>query len=135
MAQDWISFGDPRVKCPKCGLIVLFPNIKEWKLRSYFDRAWIIFKYYTFQNLAYVLGLALLLFLLLTIIPTFFGKSYNDIFTGECEIIMWISFIILSFLVIAIKRHITFMTLIRESNNRMKDSNYSHAMKELKIKR
>ncbi len=131
MNPDWVAFDDPRVKCPSCGLTVIFNNIKEWKLRNWFDRLWIILSNYTFQNVVVVAMILILFFLIAIFVPALWGKSYNDIFNGWNDSLIWTVFGIIIFIPIAIIRHRAFMQDIRESNARMKNPEYAEMMKRL----
>lgn len=135
LSNDWIAFGDPRVKCPKCGQIVLFRNIKEWKLRSPLERFWILFRHYTFHNIAFSFGILIAIYLLLAFIPALWGKSYNDLFQGEFETIMWVILSSIIFTSVLIYRHKGFANQIRESNVRMSDPEYAEIMLRLSKKR
>lgn len=128
---SWISFGDPRITCPKCGLIVLFKNIKEWKLRSILNRIWITFQYYTFHNLVFTLSIMLVIFILLCLIPLIFGKSYSDLINESIETTFWTILGTVIFLVIAFFRHKSFIQEIKESNKRMEDKSYVDQIKKL----
>jgi len=131
MNPDWVAFDDPRVKCPKCGLIVIFNNIKEWKLRSWVDKFWIILGNYTFQNAVVVAMILIPFFLISALVPALWGKTYNDIVNGWNDSLIWTVFGIIIFIPIAVIRHRAFMRDIRESNTRMKDSEYAEMMKRL----
>lgn len=131
LSPSWIAFGDPRVKCPRCGITVLFKNIKEWQLRSPLERFWIILRHYTFHNLVYSLPILFVLFLLVSIIPALFGSSYNEIFTGINEVTVWTIAFSLIFAFVAIKRHISFAKEIRESKLRMQNEKYADEIKNL----
>lgn len=128
---SWISFGDPRIECPKCGQIVLFKNIKEWQLRSRLDKIWIIFRHYTFHNIVYTLPIIFLLFIGLVIILQILGKTYNEFMNKEYEITIWFIIGLVIFLLIALYRHISFLKEIRESNKRMENKDYCEQIKNL----
>lgn len=134
MALDWIAFGDPRIKCPRCGQIVVFKNIKEWKLRHPLMRFWIIVRHYTFHNIAYTSGLVMLFFLLLALILSLFGKSINEVIQEENSIFFWTTISIIVFVIVAIYRHKGFIKEIRESNERMKNLEYAEKMKSISLK-
>lgn len=121
---SWIAFGDPRIACPKCGQIVLFKNIKEWKLRSPLERIWIIFKHYTFHNLAYTLPVLFGIFIILVLILRILGKSYNDIINKDSEALWWTVIGAIIFIIIGIFRHKSFYKEIKESNQRMNNKEY-----------
>ncbi len=128
---SWISFGDPRIECPKCSQIVLFKNIREWQLRSSLDKIWIIFRHYTFHNLAYTLPILFLFFIVLVIVLQILGKSYNEFINKDYEITIWSLISLTTFLIIAIYRHISFIREIRDSNKRMENKEYSEQIKNL----
>lgn len=134
LSNDWIAFGDPRIKCPKCGQIVLSSNIKEWKLRSPLERFWILFRHYTFHNVAFTIGILMVIFLLIAFIPVLWGKSYNDLFQGEFETAFWAIISLTVFVSVLTYRHKGFINQIRESNTRMKDPEYAEMMLRLSKK-
>ena len=127
----WFAFGDPRIECPKCGLTVLFKNIKEWKLRSPLNRIWIVFENYTISNLVFCLPILFVIFLLIVFIPVLFGSSYNEIINDKIEKPFWITGGVIIFLAIAVYRHRFFISEVKESNERMKNREYSDQMKKL----
>jgi hypothetical protein len=128
---SWIAFGDPRIKCPQCGQIVLFKNIKEWKLRSLAERIWIIFQHYTFHNLVYTIPILLILFLATTIILPLIWKSYDEIVTSDIEVLLWTIIGSIIFINVGFYRHKTFIKEIEESNQRMRNKEYSDVIKNL----
>jgi hypothetical protein len=131
MNPSWIDFGDPRVQCPKCGLTVIFKNIKEWKLRHPLERFWIIFRHYTFHNLAFTGTILVVIFILLVLVTKIFGSSYDKIIGQTFEIPFWIIIGSIVFLFVAYIRHGDFIKGIRESNKRMENKEYAGQMKKL----
>lgn len=128
MSLDWVAYGDPRIKCPKCGQIVIFKNIKEWKLRKPLNKIWIIFNHYTFNNLVIVAGILFVLFLLLCLIPTIWGSSYYNLFANKNGTRIWFIIGVCLFIPVSIFGHKSFMKDIKESNDRMKDKDYAQTM-------
>ena len=131
LSTSWIAFGDPRVVCPKCDQIVLFKNIKEWKLRSPLERIWIIFKHYTFHNLAYTLPVLFGLFILLVIILKILGKTYNDVINKDSEVLLWTEIGSIIFIIIAVLRHKSLYKEIKDSNQRMNKKEYVDQISKL----
>lgn len=132
LSADWIAFGDPRIKCPKCGKYVLFKNIKEWRLRSSIDRIWIITRHYIFHNLAYSFGIVLIIFLLMAIIPAIWGSSFNETFKNLEDSTIFIVGLSIVFPIILIKRHRKFKLEVDKSNKRMDDPNYASEMEKIR---
>ena len=128
---SWIAFGDPRIVCPKCGQIVLFKNIKEWKLRTPLERFWIVFRHYTFHNLAFTLPILFGIFILFVIILQILGKTYNDLINKDLEVLVWTLLGLVIFIIVAIYRHKSFYKEIKESNQRMNNKEYVDQIRKL----
>lgn len=130
LQASWIAFGDPRIKCPKCGQIVLFKNIKEWKLRSLSNRIWIILQQYTIHNLVYTIPALVVIFLILAVFLTLIGKSYDTVVPKNIESILWEILGSIIFVIVGIFRHKSFIKEVKESNQRMQNKEYADQLRK-----
>jgi len=124
--RDFVSFDDPRIKCPYCGKTTYLPEVMEWKAREKAEQILIIIDYYVKRTLFLLFGWTALIYLLLALIPAIWDSSYNDTFKNIDQFKMFIIIVAILSIVILIYQHRHFTQAVKESNKRMENISYAN---------
>lgn len=122
-------FGDPLIKCSKCGGNVILDNITEWEIMSKWEQFTLLFWSLTWGNLIIIFGSFFLSFIGLMIILAIFKSSISEYSHSYTIIILIGSIASLIKVSLNIKGIIN---MINESKERTKDEKYLRYISNLK---